>query len=264
MKIMITELIDEKQPIYHIYFDNLVNRFSNASLQIENENDDFAETIQAKKILNQLLAINVALDAATILENAKPNDRGMIYQYIDAINKVNYYATNEEYNGFRTSSAIVTGSNVSRSEPKMISLHMVQLIDQYIWKRNYADTIVDDEERLKYIYEMEALFHIQFLHIHPYGDGNGRTARILLMSNLLSNSIAPCVITKNIKTEYCDYIETSNVKALSDLFRKMSEKESNVISEIYWQLDEAGYIPSNYMSEEQEQKYKEIKENSKK
>lgn len=54
---MITELTDKNKPIYHIYFDNFVNRFSNASLQIEEENEDYAETMQAKKILNQLLVV---------------------------------------------------------------------------------------------------------------------------------------------------------------------------------------------------------------
>lgn len=261
---MITELIDKNKPIYHIYFDNFVNRFSNASLQIEEENDDYAETMQAKKILNELLAINVALDASSILENVKPSDKGAIYKFIEAINKVNYYATNEEYSGFRTSNAIVTGSNILRSEPRMISIHMLELVDQYIWQRNHADTIKDENERLKYIFEMEAFFHIKFLHIHPYGDGNGRTARILLMSNLLSNSLTPCVITKNIKSEYCRYIEESNYKALADLFYRMSQKELKVISEIYWQLDEAGYNPENRMNKEQEIEYNKIKNNFKK
>ncbi len=261
---MITELTDKNKPIYHIYFDNFVNRFSNASLQIEEENEDYAETMQAKKILNQLLAINAALDASSILESINPSDKGAIYKFIEVINKVNYYATNEEYSGFRTSNVIVTGSNVPRTEPRMISLHMSELVDQYIWQRNYADTIKDETERLKYIFEMEALFHIKFLHIHPYGDGNGRTARILLMSNLLSNSLVPCVITKNIKSEYCRYIEESNYKALADLFYRMSEKELKVISEIYWQLDEAGYNPENRMNQEQEIEYNKIKSNFKK
>lgn len=261
---MLTELTDNDQPIHHIYFDNLVNRFSNASLQIEEENGDFAEAMQAKKILNQLLAINVALKASSLLENAQTGNKGVIYQYIDEMNKINYYATNEECSGFRTSSAIVTGSNIPRSEPRMIPIHIVQLVDQYIWQRNYANSILDEEERLRYIFEMEASFHMRFLHIHPYGDGNGRTARIILMSNLLSNSMAPCVITKNIKSQYCRYIEDCNYNALAELFHKLSDKELTVISDIYWQLDEAGYIPSNHMSKEQELELQKYQNNMKK
>lgn len=256
---MLTELTDQKEKIYEIYFNNLVNRFSTASLQIENENGDPSESLQAMKIINQLLAINVALDAASMLEKAKIGDKGVIHKYIEAIHKINYYATNEEYNGFRTSGAIVTGSNVERSNPKLIPIHMQQLIDQYIYQRNYADTISDEVKRLEYIFEIEAEFHIRFLHIHPYGDGNGRTARIILMSNLLSNTIAPCVITENTKSIYCKYIEDGNYKNLAELFHELSDKELNVISEIYWQLDEAGYIPKNRMNKKQIKAYRKIK-----
>ena len=59
-------------------------------------------------------------------------------------------------------------------------MEMYQLFDNYynIW--NELDP-----------YLREAMFHIKFLQIHPFEDGNGRTARIILIRNLCADSSEP-------------------------------------------------------------------------
>ena len=130
----------------------------------------------------------------------------------------------------------------------MIRNDLWYLIDDYNYQLSIAKT-------KKEIFEAEAFFHIRFLHIHPFEDANGRTARILLTYNLAKNNIAPCIITIDRKREYCDYIENSDIKGLASLFEKLSNDELKIMIAIYNDLDKRGLIPSNKMNDEQLDRY---------
>ena len=114
------------------------------------------------------------------------------------------------------------GSALVRSQPKTIRNDLMYLYSDYIYKN---ETCSSEKER----FALEAWFHIKFLHIHPFEDGNGRTARILLAYNLIKNGLAPCVITNQIKRQYCDLIENSDYNGMTDLFESLSNKETEVI-----------------------------------
>jgi Fic family protein len=49
--------------------------------------------------------------------------------------------------------------------------------------------------------------HTRFVSIHPFIDGNGRTARLLMNLILLQNAYAPVVIKNKDKADYLDAIE---------------------------------------------------------
>lgn len=49
-------------------------------------------------------------------------------------------------------------------------------------------------------------FHIEFLSIHPFYDGNGRTARILTNLILISCGFPPIIIKNNVKDEYYKFL----------------------------------------------------------
>lgn len=49
-------------------------------------------------------------------------------------------------------------------------------------------------------------FHLRYLTIHPFYDGNGRTARILMNLILISKGYPPIIIKKNDKTAYYQYL----------------------------------------------------------
>ena len=159
--------------------------------------------------------------------------------------------TGGEVSDFRKTRAQVNGSNVKRTEPNLIINDLYYLIDDYNYQINNCKT--DDE-----IYEVEAQFHIRLLHIHPFEDGNGRTARILLTYNLMKHNLAPCIITKEIKREYCDMIENYDVKGLANMFKQLSSKELDTMITLYKKLNEKGVITDNIFSDDQEKKYKEI------
>ena len=158
----------------------------------------------------------------------------------------------DEISNFRTTSAIVQGSHVPRTEPYLIRNNLWYLLDDY----NYQISLCKTERE---IFEAEAMFHIRLLHIHPFEDDNGRTSRIFLAYNLCKNNLAPCIITKENKKLYCDLIEKADYKGLADLFEELSKKELDVMLSLYRKLSEAGKIPGNLMTDEQEKEYKLIK-----
>lgn len=81
------------------------------------------------------------------------------------------------------------------------------------------------------IFEQEARFHIAFIRIQPFADGNKRTARLILNANLLHKNIAPVIITEDLLEYYYSYIENYDVEGMENLFRIQSKKQESIIQE---------------------------------
>lgn len=55
-----------------------------------------------------------------------------------------------------------------------------------------------------------AVFHHRFVWIHPFFDGNGRTARLLSNLLLMKEGFPPAIILKNDRKKYYDALEKAN------------------------------------------------------
>lgn len=93
------------------------------------------------------------------------------------------------------------------------------------------------------IYEREARFHIELVRIQPFEDGNKRTARIITNYNLCKNNKAPIVIGGEQTDEYFRCIDEYDVEALTELFRKNSKEELDVMMDLYKQICGDKIIP---------------------
>ena len=234
----------EQENLYkQAYFEALKYRLAYGSLELEGIDDDLADARQTIKIFNQLSAINHIFDGDyTKLSHL---------DFTNLVCEIASLVSGGEISNFRNTKAIVNGSKVERSNPQMIRNDLWYLIDDY----NYMISNAKDSDSLM---EAEAIFHIRFLHIHPFEDANGRTARILLAYNMAKNNIAPAIITKATKKEYCDCIEHNDYKRLKKLFEELSHKELDTMISLYNDLDSKGEIESNKMTEEQEKTYRKI------
>lgn len=65
---------------------------------------------------------------------------------------------------------------------------MYRMVEEY----NYSNKTIEDIAKLK----------LEFTHIHPFSDGNGRMGRLLLNWALLSNDYPPIIITEDEKSYY--------------------------------------------------------------
>ena len=52
--------------------------------------------------------------------------------------------------------------------------------------------------------EFAALLHKKFIFIHPFKDGNGRVARLLMNACLIQDGYIPAVIPPILRREYID------------------------------------------------------------
>ncbi len=66
--------------------------------------------------------------------------------------------------------------------------------------------------------ERAAILHSQFVKIHPFVDGNGRTARLLLNFELMKSGYVPVVIKKEQRLEYYNSLDASHMKGEHSLF----------------------------------------------
>lgn len=74
------------------------------------------------------------------------------------------------------------------------------------------------EERNNYIYKLcyrEAYFHIEFERIHPFGDGNSRTDRIILNTNLIRNGLVPVFVNSGAEEQYKKFVDTQDYEGLA-------------------------------------------------
>lgn len=244
--------LDSQNEFKKRYFEMLKYRLAYGSLELEGITGNLATARHSMKIFNQLDAINY------MFENTDCNKPFSHFEFTNILCQVLQRVSGGEESDFRTTAAMVNGSKVERTKPTMIRNDLWYLIDDYNYRMNLYKQKKDYDEMD--IFKLEAEFHIRLLHIHPFNDGNGRTARIFLTYNLCRNNIAPCIITKETKKEYCDYIENGDIEGLAGLFKKLSDLEFSNMLALYSDLDKKGLIETNKMTDAQEFEYNKISE----
>ena len=87
--------------------------------------------------------------------------------------------------------------------------HAVRIVGSNVPTANYAKIPYLMEELVKSINKKQkdiikhaAFIHSRFEQIHPFGDGNGRVGRLILIATLLKENIAPAVIRQKEKSKY--------------------------------------------------------------
>lgn len=113
-------------------------------------------------------------------------------QLIRSLHALVVQDTEREWAGkFRNSGVIITGTDHTPPE----AIDVPKLIDDLIaWSKK--------ERRRLHPVELAALFHHKFVHIHPFFDGNGRTARLAMNIFLLQSDFPLVVMLKNDRKKY--------------------------------------------------------------
>ncbi len=104
---------------------------------------------------------------------------------------------------YRTTQIEITGSKFAPPEAFEVPRHMTQLSD---FVRHATDP--DQKHDSEPIFSAAAA-HVCLAQIHPFTDGNGRTARALMNLILMRRGYPPCIITEEDRPRYIDSLESS-------------------------------------------------------
>lgn len=88
--------------------------------------------------------------------------------------------------------------------------------------------------------ERAAQLHIRFVGIHPFVDGNGRTARLLLNLELMKQGYLPVVIHRELRMEYYDALDKAHTTGDCLDFTVLVEVEQNHQLDMYLKLLDNG------------------------
>ena len=77
--------------------------------------------------------------------------------------------------------------------------------------------------------ELAAWTHAEFVRIHPFADGNGRTSRLLMNYQLMSKGFAPISIAKENRLAYFETLEeyavNQNLQPFADMIAELEEQQ---------------------------------------
>jgi len=102
---------------------------------------------------------------------------------------------------YRQENVFISGAEHLPPDFVQVPAQMDELLE---WYMGEAQTL--------HAVERAAILHSWFVKVHPFVDGNGRTARLLLNFDLMKNGYVPIVIKKEQRVEYYDSLDFSHVK----------------------------------------------------
>ncbi|NGX62705.1 MAG: hypothetical protein KR126chlam6_00105 [Candidatus Anoxychlamydiales bacterium] len=156
-------------------------------------------TIGGKPLKDHLEAIGHA-EAFDFLYTLAKN-KNVSEEDIKKIHKLFYFRIDEKNAGkYRKNKAIITGSKYSLPKPEELSDLMKNLIPE-----------IEKLRKDKHIVEVAAIAHKEFVFIHPFVDGNGRTARLLMNLILLQENYNIAIIPMIMRQEYISSLEKAHV-----------------------------------------------------
>ena len=97
---------------------------------------------------------------------------------------------------YRQQNVLISGATSTPPDHTLLNDKMAQLVD---WYNSEAHKLHPIERATK--------VHADFVGIHPYFDGNGRTSRLVMNLELLKAGYPPCVITVENRLAYYEALD---------------------------------------------------------
>jgi Fic family protein len=91
------------------------------------------------------------------------------------------------------------GEEITFTKPNDVKSRMLELKEKY-----------ENEWQNLTVFERAINLHMAIINIHPFKDGNGRTARLIMNYELIKNNYPPVLINESQKLSYYSIIEEIN------------------------------------------------------
>lgn len=179
-------------------------------------------TIGGKSLVEHLEATNHA-NALDLIENLQQKKPFEITE--NDILKIHYTILKgiDDHNArrYRNVSVRISGSTVIMPNPMKIPNLMQDFI---LWLRSERDT---------HPVKLASEAHYRLVTIHPFSDGNGRTARLLMNLILLMAGYPPAIIRPQERLAYISSLETAQLGGAKDSYEHIIFKAVNRSLDIY-------------------------------
>lgn len=199
---------------YENYLFFYIDRFVYTSIEIENDSDKELTKIKKRNLLE---AFKYALNIKTeILNISEIQQLGNLINEEDNVSK-----------GYRKIQ-VNAGAKADFTPvlPRNILPRLYCLLDNY--KNIWCDLNV---------FEKEAMFHIEFMRIHPFEDGNKRTAKTILNRNLIFQDRAPVIIEDEETDLYYKFINEQDYIGFAKFLETKSANELTSMVGLYKMLN---------------------------
>lgn len=203
--------IDQRRPLtknqYNTLRNNMIIEWTYHSNAIEGNTLTLSETkvvlegitIGGKSVVEHLEAINHR-EAILFLESIVDRKEDISEWNIRNLHQIILKDIDHSNAGkYRLENVLIGGAKHIPPDYLMVPVQMQKLVYE-----------VNREWMLYHPVVRAALLHGEFVKIHPFIDGNGRTARLLLNLVLMSNGYPPIVIKKESRLAYYDALDTAH------------------------------------------------------
>jgi len=181
-------------------------------------------TIDKKPLKHHLETVGHK-DAFNYIIDLSSSDEPLNERTIKEINSLVLMDSPRDRGKYRQVPVSIVGALDTPPEPISIPLHMENLLQKYHSNGNEKQHII----------EKIADFHVQFEHIHPFIDGNGRTGRLILNLELIKAKYPPVNIKFKDRGLYIscftDFAQNGNAdKFLEMLLKYLLEELTNLVN----------------------------------
>ena len=142
----------------------------------------------------------------------------------DKIKDIHEIVTKNIFQGgiYRSTDVSISGASFMPPTPN----------DMYNQLKFFYDDLKRNNEEMDPI-ELSAWTHAEFVRIHPFSDGNGRTARLIMNYQLMKNALLPINIKVEDRLEYYNVLDAYAVKKdLKPFINLISDLEEKRLDEI--------------------------------
>lgn len=170
-------------------------------------------TIGGKLLREHFEAINHK-DAILFIEELAKKDEFLSEHTIKQIHSLILKNIDDTNKGaYRNTNVIISGAMHKPAQSIELASCMENFIKEYKINKKNLHPIV-----------FASWVHIEFVGIHPFIDGNGRTSRLLMNLELIKAGYPPVVINVENRLEYYKALDTAHTTGDNTLFLELMEK----------------------------------------
>ncbi|WNR43860.1 Fic family protein [Paenibacillus roseipurpureus] len=160
-------------------------------------------TIGGKKLREHFEVVNHS-EAISYVQDIVNRNMELTEYIIKSIHHLVLKNIDDENAGrYRMVNVRISGSQQTPPHFSVLSEKMEQLIQWY-----------DDYKNKLHPVELAAEFHFRFVYIHPFSDGNGRTARLLMNLILMKFGFPPAIVkaANDARLKYYETLEDASIR----------------------------------------------------